>query len=174
MPDQNNEIWTCAAIYRLCSGRKQTQRPAIPRKGRLFSGQLRLSFHHHPDNPVKDTLRIGRVTDPRARSQAKEKIMSNDPKTEQPAQIATGVEFQPLPGGTFQIAFLDDDGVTMNQQVVDATIVSRLPALAMATLIAVGSGCDPAIAFLDACGNTPLVFCDPPYADVPRNTTPEQ
>src|SRR3989304_1615106 len=61
-------------------------------------------------------------------------------ETQMPATIATGVEFQPLPDGTFQIEFFNDDGESLHQQVMDLAVVKSIPTLAKVTLIAASVG----------------------------------
>jgi len=84
-------------------------------------------------------------------------------QTEMPIAIAAGVEFQPLPDGTFQIEFFNNDGESLHRQVVDLAIVKSLPALAQATLIAASVGIVPAVKFLNQFGKANSVFLAPSY-----------
>ena len=77
------------------------------------------------------------------------------------------MEFQPLPDGTFQVEFFNDDGESLHQQVVDLAIVKSMPTLAQATLIAASVGIIPATTFLKQFGKTDSVFLDATH------TTPE-
>ncbi len=77
--------------------------------------------------------------------------------------IGTGVEFQPLPDGTFQIEFFKDDGDSLHRQVVDLAVVKSLPTLAQATLIAASDGIMPAVKFLTQIGKA-VVFLDATHA----------
>ena len=54
-------------------------------------------------------------------------------QTQSHPAIATGVEIQPLPDGTFQIEFFDDDGESLHQQNVDLAVLKSMPALAQTT-----------------------------------------
>ena len=83
-------------------------------------------------------------------------------ETQMPATIATGVEFQPLPDGTFQIEFFNDDGESLHQQVMDLAVVKSIPTLAKVTLIAASVGIIPAVTFLRQFGKTDSVFLASP------------
>ncbi len=83
-------------------------------------------------------------------------------QTQDHPAVAAGVEFQPLPDGTFQIEFFDDDGESLHQQFVDLPVLKSLPALARATLIAASVGIVPAATFLKQCGKTDCVFLASP------------
>ena len=87
--------------------------------------------------------------------------------TQMSPAIATGVEFQPLADGTFQIEFFNDDGERLHQQVVDLAVVKSLPVLAQATLIAASVGIVPAVKFLMQLGMADFAFLDATH------TTPE-
>ena len=50
--------------------------------------------------------------------------------------IATGFEFQLLPDGTVCIDFHDDDGQTINAQVVSGEVFARIPLAAFVALTA--------------------------------------
>ena len=94
-------------------------------------------------------------------------------QTQMPPTIATGMEFQPLPDGTFQIEFFNDDGESLHQQVVDLAVVKSMPTLAQATLIAASVGIIPAVKFLTQLGKADLVFLDATHTTHTTHTTPE-
>jgi len=77
--------------------------------------------------------------------------------------IATGVEFQPLPDGTFQIEFFNDDGDSLHRQVVDLAVVESLPTLAQATLIAASVGIIPVVKFLTQHGKIDSALLASPF-----------
>jgi hypothetical protein len=58
--------------------------------------------------------------------------------------IATGFNFQPLPDGNLLIEFCGDDGNTLNEQVVTAEVVKRIPFVAVMTEVALQKGPDVA------------------------------
>jgi hypothetical protein len=75
-----------------------------------------------------------------------------------PLTIATGVEFQSLPDGTFQIEFFNDNSESLHQQVVDPAVVKSLPTLVEATLFAASVGIIPAVKLLRQTGKAVIVF----------------
>lgn len=85
-------------------------------------------------------------------------------QTQMSPSIATGVEFQPLPDGTFQIEFFNDDGESLHRQVVDLAVVKSMPTLAQATLIAASVGIIPAVKFIKQFGMADFVFLDATHA----------
>lgn len=54
--------------------------------------------------------------------------------------LATGFDFQPLPNGYVLIEFFGDDGRTINQQIVTADVVRRMPFVAALLDVALGMG----------------------------------
>lgn len=89
--------------------------------------------------------------------------------TQMPTTIATGVEFQPLPDGTFQIEFFDDDGESLQQQIMDLAVVKSIPTLAQATLIAASVGIIPAVTFLSQLGKADSVLLASPCTALPTS-----
>ena len=58
------------------------------------------------------------------------------------ARIATGFEFEPLANGNVLVEFFDDDGETVNTQVVTAEVVASMPLVAHITGLALTEGID--------------------------------
>jgi hypothetical protein len=59
-------------------------------------------------------------------------------------QIASGFEFTPMPDGTVLMEFCDDNGRTINRQVITTQSLVRLPLVAYITLTAMRQGADAA------------------------------
>ncbi|NLY01165.1 MAG: hypothetical protein GXY83_34165 [Rhodopirellula sp.] len=63
-------------------------------------------------------------------------------------QVATGFDFQPLPNGNVLIEFCDDQGTTVNTQIITAQALVRLPLVAFITLTAINLGAEAAAKLL--------------------------
>ena len=55
-------------------------------------------------------------------------------------KLATGFQFQPRPDGTVRIKFHDDDGKTINTQIVTGEAFLRVPLAAFVTTTAMDRG----------------------------------
>jgi len=64
-------------------------------------------------------------------------------------RCATGFDFEPLPTGDVLLQFFGDDGTTINTQVITKEGLARLPVVIHAFFLALESGKDAALAFLD-------------------------
>ena len=62
-----------------------------------------------------------------------------------PEQVATGVDFQPLPDGYILVEFQADDGQTLNEQVITDDVLKSIPVLAFLTEIAMREGAEAAM-----------------------------
>ena len=64
-------------------------------------------------------------------------------------QIATGFDFEPLPDGNVLIEFHDDQGTTINSQIITGDAFASVPMTAIITLVALRQGADAAKAIID-------------------------
>ena len=54
--------------------------------------------------------------------------------------IAAGFDFEPLPDGTVQLEFYDEDGATCSSQIVTHEILERMPTVIALTLLFLDQG----------------------------------
>ncbi len=69
---------------------------------------------------------------------------------------ASGFDFEPLPDGSVRIEFIDDDGRTVNTQIVTADVVRRMPLVATLLDVAMRLGPDVAREIVERL-NTPAL-----------------
>ena len=62
---------------------------------------------------------------------------------------ATGFDFEPQPDGNVLIEFFGDDGHTINEQIVTADLISRLPVVAALMDVAMRMGPEAAAEFVE-------------------------
>jgi hypothetical protein len=72
-------------------------------------------------------------------------------------QIATGFELQPLADGNVLVEFHDDDGETLNSQIVTAEVVASMPIVANLTGLTLTQELDAIKAMLGGVGGSQKV-----------------